>query len=55
MNLTKALDQAIARENRRVVAGLCPHCLGTKVLYLPRAGGGHKRVPCQRCEVTGRR
>lgn len=52
-----AVDQAIARENRRFVATLCKDCAGTGAVYLPLndGTGRHERKACQRCEGQGDR
>lgn len=53
----RAVDRAIARENRAVVAKLCKRCAGTGFTYIPRndGSGQHDRKVCQRCEGIGDR
>lgn len=56
----KAVDRAIAAENRAVEATLCRKCAGTGTLYIPIGPAGaertkHRREECDRCGGTGLR
>lgn len=56
-NLTEAVDQAIAAENRAVEATLCRGCAGTGTIYFapPQGGTSWRPATCPRCHGTGLR
>jgi hypothetical protein len=54
------LDEAIAAENRRVIATLCRKCGGTGTVYIPIGPpearySEHRRERCATCRGTGDR